>query len=135
MTITERTDNAGMRPARHDEHRTNEDEKSWTNKEKNNPAAASRAAASCLPPPSEPDWRYVLAQSHLARPGLDRLLQLRPGRSAEVIGILLVRSRSLVERFGGLGSRWSSGLQLGSSVIVTALALGITLNGLATYLG
>ena len=38
-----------------------------------------------------------------------------------VIGILLVRSRSLLERFGGLGSRWSSALPLGSAVIVTVL--------------
>jgi ABC-type nickel/cobalt efflux system permease component RcnA len=36
-----------------------------------------------------------------------------------VIGILLVRSRSLVEHFGGIGSRWSSALPLASAVIVT----------------
>jgi nickel/cobalt transporter (NicO) family protein len=52
-----------------------------------------------------------------------------------VIGILLVRSRSLVERFGGMGNRWSSGLQLGSAVIVTVLGVVMTLNGLASYLG
>ncbi len=56
-----------------------------------------------------------------------------------VIGILLVRSRSLVERFGGLSSRaqWASSrvLPLASAVIVTVLGVGITLNGLATYLG
>jgi nickel/cobalt exporter len=52
-----------------------------------------------------------------------------------VIGILLVRSRSLVERFGGIGSRWSSALPLCSAVIVTVLGIGITLSGLATYLG
>jgi nickel/cobalt transporter (NicO) family protein len=51
-----------------------------------------------------------------------------------VIGIVLVRSRSLVDRFGGLGSRWSSGLPLGSAVIVTTLGVGMTLGGLATYL-
>jgi ABC-type nickel/cobalt efflux system permease component RcnA len=52
-----------------------------------------------------------------------------------VIGILLVRSRSLVERLGGIGSRWSSALPLASALIVTTLGVGITLSGLATYLG
>ena len=52
-----------------------------------------------------------------------------------VIGILLVRSRSLVEHFGGLGGRWSRALPLVSAVIVTALGVGITIGGLATYLG
>jgi ABC-type nickel/cobalt efflux system permease component RcnA len=52
-----------------------------------------------------------------------------------VIGILLVRSRSLVERFGGISSRWSSALPLCSAVIVTVLGVGITLSGLASYLG
>ena len=52
-----------------------------------------------------------------------------------VIGILLVRSRSLVERFGGLSSRWSSALPLASAVIVTVLGVGIMLSGLVTYLG
>lgn len=51
-----------------------------------------------------------------------------------VIGILLVRSRSLLERFGGLGGRWSSDSKLGSAVIVTALGVGMMANGLATYL-
>jgi ABC-type nickel/cobalt efflux system permease component RcnA len=52
-----------------------------------------------------------------------------------VIGVLLVRSRSLVERFGGISSRWSSALPLASAVIVTVLGVGITLSGLAAYLG
>lgn len=51
-----------------------------------------------------------------------------------VIGVLLVRSRALVERFGSLGGRLSSGLPLGSAVIVTVLGVGITLGGLASYL-
>ncbi|HEY0733282.1 MAG TPA: hypothetical protein VGD69_00095 [Herpetosiphonaceae bacterium] len=51
------------------------------------------------------------------------------------IGILLVRSRALVERMGGLSSRWSRAIPLFSAVLVTALGLGITLSGLATYLG
>lgn len=52
-----------------------------------------------------------------------------------VIGILLVRSRWLVERLGGIGNRWSSALPLASAVIVTVLGVGITLSGLAAYLG
>jgi hypothetical protein len=48
---------------------------------------------------------------------------------------LLVRSRALVERFGGGGGRWSSALPLASAVIVTVLGIGIMLRGLATYLG
>lgn len=52
-----------------------------------------------------------------------------------LIGILLVRSRALLERFGGIGGRWSRALPLVSAVIVTALGVGITLSGLATYLG
>lgn len=52
-----------------------------------------------------------------------------------VIGILLVRSRALVKRFGGMGSRWSSALPLASAVIVTALGVGVTLSGLIAYLG
>jgi nickel/cobalt transporter (NicO) family protein len=51
-----------------------------------------------------------------------------------VIGILLVRSRSLLERLGGVSSCWSSALPLVSAVIVTALGVGITLGGLTTLL-
>jgi ABC-type nickel/cobalt efflux system permease component RcnA len=51
------------------------------------------------------------------------------------IGILLVRSRSLVERFGGIGSRWSSAVPLVSAVLVTVLGIGITFSSLASVLG
>ena len=51
-----------------------------------------------------------------------------------VIGLLLVRSRALLERLGGVGSGWSSALPLVSAVIVTALGVGITLGGLTTFL-
>jgi nickel/cobalt transporter (NicO) family protein len=51
-----------------------------------------------------------------------------------VIGILLVRARALVERFG-VSHRWRSALPLASAVIVTVLGIGITFSGLATYLG
>src|SRR5690349_558862 len=52
-----------------------------------------------------------------------------------VIGVLLVRSRSLLERFGGASSRWSSALPLASAVIVTVLGAAIAVKGLVTYLG
>jgi ABC-type nickel/cobalt efflux system permease component RcnA len=52
-----------------------------------------------------------------------------------MIGILLVRSRSLLERFGGIGSRWSRLLPLASAAMVTVLGIGMALGGLATYLG
>lgn len=58
-----------------------------------------------------------------------------------VLGVLLVRSRSLVERLGGTGrmsrrwSRLSQALPLLSAVIVTMLGAGIALSGLAAYLG
>ena len=52
-----------------------------------------------------------------------------------VIGILLVRSRTRVQCFGGLGSRWSRALPLVSALIVLALGLGITLRGLPNYRG
>jgi ABC-type nickel/cobalt efflux system permease component RcnA len=52
-----------------------------------------------------------------------------------VIGILLVRSRSLIERFGGIGSRFAHALPLCSAVIVTVLGVGIALSGLVSYLG
>ena len=52
-----------------------------------------------------------------------------------VIGVLLVRSRALVERVGGFGGRWSAALPLASAVIVTVLGVGITLGGLTSYLG
>lgn len=52
-----------------------------------------------------------------------------------VIGVLLVRSRSLLERFGGIGGRWSSILPLASAVIVTVLGVGITISAFVSYLG
>ena len=51
-----------------------------------------------------------------------------------IIGVLLVRSRALVERFGGMSKGWGSALPLASAVIVTALGLGIMLRGLVSYL-
>jgi len=68
--------------------------------------------------------------------GLGLIVSFSLGLAAVLIaiGILLVRSRSLLERFGGIGGRWSGALPLCSAVIVTALGAGIALNGLATYL-
>jgi len=51
-----------------------------------------------------------------------------------IIGVLLVRSRALIDRFGGAGSRWSSALPLASAMIVTVLGVGITFGGLVAYL-
>jgi nickel/cobalt transporter (NicO) family protein len=69
--------------------------------------------------------------------GLGLLVSFSFGLAAVLIaiGIVLVRSRSLIERFGGIGSRWSRALPLASAVTVTVLGIGITLSGLATYLG
>jgi nickel/cobalt transporter (NicO) family protein len=66
--------------------------------------------------------------------GLNRIL-LGLAAVLIILGILLVRSRALVERVGGIGSRWSSALPLASAVLVTILDVGMTLSGLATYLG
>lgn len=52
-----------------------------------------------------------------------------------VIGILLVRSKSLLNRLGGLGGRWQKWLPLASAVIVTVLGFGIVAKGLLAYLG
>jgi len=52
-----------------------------------------------------------------------------------VIGILLVRSKSLLERLGGVGGRWQKWLPLASAVIVTVLGLGIVAKGVLAYLG
>jgi nickel/cobalt transporter (NicO) family protein len=67
--------------------------------------------------------------------GLGLIVSFSFGLAAVLIGIgiLLVRSRSLVERFGG-GGRWTRVLPLASAVIVTTLGVGITLSGMATYL-
>jgi hypothetical protein len=46
------------------------------------------------------------------------------------LGILLVRSRALLERRGGLNGRRSSRRQIGSAIAVTACG-GIAVKGLA----
>jgi ABC-type nickel/cobalt efflux system permease component RcnA len=51
-----------------------------------------------------------------------------------VIGILLVRSKSVLERLGGVGGRWQHVLPLASAIIVTILGLGIVIKGLVAYL-
>jgi ABC-type nickel/cobalt efflux system permease component RcnA len=70
--------------------------------------------------------------------GLGLIVSFSFGLAAVLIaiGVLLVRSRALLERFGGLGSRrWSTSLPLGSAMIVTVLGIGITVRGLAIFLG
>ncbi|MBI1881456.1 MAG: sulfite exporter TauE/SafE family protein [Chloroflexi bacterium] len=52
-----------------------------------------------------------------------------------VIGILLVRSKSFLDRLGGLGGRWQKLLPLASAVIVCFLGLGIVAKGLLAYFG
>jgi nickel/cobalt transporter (NicO) family protein len=52
-----------------------------------------------------------------------------------IIGILLVRARFLLDRFGAGEGRWQSLLPLASAMMVTLLGLGIMLKGLMAYLG
>lgn len=68
--------------------------------------------------------------------GLGLIVSFSLGLAAVLItlGVLLLRSRSLVDRFGGRCGRLTSGLSLGSAVIVTVLGVDITLSGLTTYL-
>jgi nickel/cobalt transporter (NicO) family protein len=49
------------------------------------------------------------------------------------IGVLLVRSKSRLDRLGKPGSRWQRLLPLVSAVIVTLLGVGIVVNGLLAY--
>jgi nickel/cobalt exporter len=46
------------------------------------------------------------------------------------LGILLVRSRHLVSRFERIGNRWTTVLPLMSSLLVTALGVGLAVKGL-----
>lgn len=52
-----------------------------------------------------------------------------------VIGILLVRSKALLDRLSGLGGRWQKWLPLTSAVVVTILGLGIVVKGILAYVG
>ncbi|GIK41034.1 MAG: hypothetical protein BroJett011_48670 [Chloroflexota bacterium] len=52
-----------------------------------------------------------------------------------VIGILLVRSKALLDRLGGLGGRWQKWLPLVSAVVVTVLGVGIVVKGILAYVG
>ncbi|MEZ4731310.1 MAG: hypothetical protein R3E79_29680 [Caldilineaceae bacterium] len=69
--------------------------------------------------------------------GLGLIVSFSFGLAAVLIaiGILLVRSRALLERVGGFGGRWSNALPLASAVIVTVLGIGITFGAVATYWG
>jgi ABC-type nickel/cobalt efflux system permease component RcnA len=51
-----------------------------------------------------------------------------------IIGILLVRSKSLFNRLGGLGGRWQTLLPLASAFLITLLGVGIVAKGLLAYL-
>jgi nickel/cobalt transporter (NicO) family protein len=50
------------------------------------------------------------------------------------IGILLVRSKSRLDRLGKPGSSWQRLLPLVSAAVVTLLGVGIVVNGLMTYI-
>ena len=51
-----------------------------------------------------------------------------------IIGILLVRSKSLLDRLGQTSGRWQTLLPVISAAIVTALGFGIALKGFWPYL-
>jgi nickel/cobalt transporter (NicO) family protein len=52
-----------------------------------------------------------------------------------LIGVVLVRSKSLADRLGGVNARWQRGLPLVAAVMVTLLGAGIVIKGvLATVL-
>lgn len=51
-----------------------------------------------------------------------------------IIGVLLVRSKSLLDRLGQAGGRWQTLLPVISAAIVTVLGFGIMLKGLLPYL-
>ena len=51
-----------------------------------------------------------------------------------MLGLLLVRARWLVERFGGRGAGWQRGLPFASAVIVSLLGAAIAAGGLLTVL-
>jgi len=69
--------------------------------------------------------------------GLGLIVSFSFGLAAVLIaiGILLVRSRTLLERVGGFNGRWSNALPLASAIIVTVLGIGITFGAIATYWG
>jgi ABC-type nickel/cobalt efflux system permease component RcnA len=52
-----------------------------------------------------------------------------------VIGVMLVRAKSLLDGVGNAGQRWQTWLPLISAIIVTLLGVAIMLKGLWSYLG
>jgi hypothetical protein len=71
--------------------------------------------------------------------GLGLIVSFSLGLAAMLIaiGIVLVRSRSLVERFSrnsALSGQLGRGLPLGGAIIVTVLGIGVTSGGLTAYL-
>ena len=51
-----------------------------------------------------------------------------------IIGVLLVRSKSWLDKVGGYGEGWPRLLPLVSAFIVTLLGLGIVVKGLLPYI-
>ena len=68
--------------------------------------------------------------------GLGLIVAFSFGLAAVLIalGILLVRSRALVDRVGKVSGRLVTGLPLGSAVLVTVLGAGIMLGGVSSYM-
>jgi ABC-type nickel/cobalt efflux system permease component RcnA len=63
--------------------------------------------------------------------GLVLVIAFSLGLAAVLIalGIVLVRSKGLIERAGGLDARWQRWLPLASAVVVTALGIGLVVKG------
>jgi nickel/cobalt exporter len=73
---------------------------------------------------------------HRIELGLGLIVAFSLGLAAVLItlGILLVHSRALVDRFGKVSGRFVTGLPLGSAVLVTLLGAGIMLAGVSSYM-
>lgn len=64
--------------------------------------------------------------------GLGLILSFSLGLAAALmtLGLLLVRSRSVIARFERIGTRWRTALPLISAVVVTLLGVGLVVKGL-----
>jgi ABC-type nickel/cobalt efflux system permease component RcnA len=66
--------------------------------------------------------------------GLIVAFSLGLATALSLLGVLLVRSRGLVEHFGGVGQRTQRLLPLGSAIIVTVLGAGMAVKAVLAYL-
>ncbi len=69
--------------------------------------------------------------------GLGLIVAFSLGLAAVLIavGVLLVRTRTLVTRVSAIGAPVQHFLPLGSAIVVSLLGVGIVLTGLTAYLG